>query len=599
MFHKVMLFLKLAIIIIMVGAQTIFSKSFTIDRIEIEATIETDGSLFIREARTYTFRGQFSWADYRLPLQGLGEVKDFLLQDESIIYLPGSDSQPGSYYIESYPDEFYVRWFYQAQNETRNFILQYRLSDAVTLYQDVAEFYYQFVGADNQFQVGKVDITIAFPQTATYPEVRAWAHGPLWGTIQFFEGKIKLEVSPLPAQQFWEARVVFPLSWVPSGQRRMAKSQLSYILAEEEDWAVKSNMERERAKEKEESKKQKQSLAWKISLLLAGIPPIIWLLLFLKHGQSHRVPFYETMTSELPLDEPPAVTSAFLHHGQVYGHAIIATILDLARRGYLNIEQSSPPEKKWWGTKPPEFVLQLIYQQKADDQLLDFEKDLLEFIFTNLGKGETSVNFSTFRKESSTVRKWFTEWKKLVENHLQNQPYYDRESKRATVYSILTSLAILAAGILIVVYLGNAGTIAIVSGATFFWLSLAILRYTPEVKLRLKKLTALQKYLKKYSFLQESSKEMWPSFLVYGVALGVGNKVIEKMMLSLSVDEQHHYFYWYHYPVGRFASPADFASAITSMISIASSTMSSSSGAGGGASSGGGGGGGGASGGAG
>lgn len=596
---RMILFLKLAIMALMVGAQTIFPKSFTIDRIEIEATIKTDGSLFIREARTYTFRGQFSWADYRLPLKGVGAVRDFSLQDESITYLPGSDSQPGSYYIKSYPDEFYVRWFYHAQNETRTFILQFRLSDAVTLYQDVAEFYYQFVGVDNQFQIGAVDVTITLPQTATYPEVRAWAHGPLWGTIQFFEGKIKLQVAPLPAQKFWEARIIFPLSWIPSGQIRLAKSQMSYILTEEEDWALKSNLERERIKENEEKRKKKQPLAWKISLLLAGIPPIIWLLLFLKHGQSHRVPFYETMTSELPIDEPPAVTSAFLHYGQVYGNAIIATILDLARRGYISIEQSSPPEKKWWGTKPPEFVLRSIYQQKADDKLLDFEKDLLSLIFTNLGKGETSVNFSAFRKESSTVRKWFTEWKKLVENHLQHQPYYDRVSKRATVYSILTSLAILMAGILIVIYLGIAGTIAIISGAAFLWLSLAILRYTPEVKLRFKKLGALQKYLKKFSFLQESSKEVWPSFLVYGVALGVGNKVIEKMMRSLSVDEQHHYFYWYHYPRGRFASPADFAGAITSMISMASSTMSSSSGAGGGASGGGGGGGGGASGGAG
>ena len=60
-----------------------------------------------------------------------------------------------------------------------------------------------------------------------------------------------------------------------------------------------------------------------------------------------------------------------------------------------------------------------------------------------------------------------------------------------------------------------------------------------------------------------------------------------------------YYFPWYIYPHGAYASPAEFATAISSVVQIASSTMSSSSGAGGGASGGGGGGGGGASGGAG
>jgi uncharacterized membrane protein len=83
------------------------------------------------------------------------------------------------------------------------------------------------------------------------------------------------------------------------------------------------------------------------------------------------------------------------------------------------------------------------------------------------------------------------------------------------------------------------------------------------------------------------------------MALGIGNRVIEKMMSALTVDEQTNYFPWYHYPAGHFSTPSEFATALTSMVSIASSTMSSSSGSGGGASGGGGGGGGGASGGAG
>jgi uncharacterized membrane protein len=101
----------------------------------------------------------------------------------------------------------------------------------------------------------------------------------------------------------------------------------------------------------------------------------------------------------------------------------------------------------------------------------------------------------------------------------------------------------------------------------------------------------------------ESSGSDWLSniekYLVYGLALGVGQKAIKKMMESIPEQQQAHFFPWYVYPHGTYASPADFATAISSVVQIASSTMSSSSGAGGGASGGGGGGGGGASGGAG
>ncbi|OGB63752.1 MAG: hypothetical protein A2Y94_05585 [Caldithrix sp. RBG_13_44_9] len=602
MFLKIFLIPLITLLLILTG-NTVWSKSFTIDKIDIQAEILPDGSMQLTEARTYTFWGEFSWADYRLPLANIGEIKDFTLRDETTEYQPDSDEKPGSYQLHVGSDEFYVRWNYRATNESRTFTLRYRITEPVTLYQDVAEFYFQFIGDANQKQIEEANISIQLPQPAFYPEVRAWAHGPLWGNVQFDNGKIVLTVSPLPANQFWEARVVFPLDWVPEEKRQIAAIQLSNILAEEDTWAKEANQKREKAWEEEQSKEEKKAQAWIFSYILMGIPPIIWLILFLKYGKGYTVPYYEKISSELPVNEPPAITGTFFHAHQVPGSAITATIFDLAHRGYLTIEQITQQEKKWWGTKKPEFALKLIYQQKADDNLLDFEKNLLDFIFNELGEGKPMVEFSVFKKRSPLVRGWFRQWSKIVKEHIKEQPLIEKKSGRATTYSLLCSLAAGTAGVLVVIFLGTPGILAIISGAIFFLLSFTIIRYLPEAKLRRRKLAALYKYLRKYYFLQDTERTIWPgkvdAFLIYGMALGIGNHVVEKMMSALTADQQTHYFPWYHYPPGNFTTPSDFASALTSMVTIASSTMSSSSGSGGGASGGGGGGGGGASGGAG
>lgn len=190
----------------------------------------------------------------------------------------------------------------------------------------------------------------------------------------------------------------------------------------------------------------------------------------------------------------------------------------------------------------------------------------------------------------------------MVKEHLTDIPLYDKSSIRGTVYGVLLCIAAIAGGVLILVYLGAPGILAVITGGLMLGIAFAILRYTPEMKLKRKKWQALRRYLVKYHFVESSGSD-WLSniekYLVYGLALGVGQKAIKKMMESIPEQQQSHYFPWYTYPHGAYASPADFATAISSVVQIASSTMSSSSGAGGGASGGGGGGGGGASGGAG
>ena len=118
----------------MVGA-----RSFSLDRVAVVARVDPDGSLWIDETRTYTYDGRYSWAECRLPLDRVGSVSDFSLVEGDCVFTGSTSEQPGTYELTSSPAEFYDRWHYVAEDETRSFTLRYRIGEALTRHRDVAE----------------------------------------------------------------------------------------------------------------------------------------------------------------------------------------------------------------------------------------------------------------------------------------------------------------------------------------------------------------------------------------------------------------------------------------------------------------------------
>ena len=83
------------------------SKSYRIERVEILAQVNLDGSMLIQETRIYRFKGRFKWADYRLPIKGFASVEDFSLRDDDLTHRPDRSGERGTYQIQKSQDEFY------------------------------------------------------------------------------------------------------------------------------------------------------------------------------------------------------------------------------------------------------------------------------------------------------------------------------------------------------------------------------------------------------------------------------------------------------------------------------------------------------------
>ncbi len=392
------IFLWCGFVLLAAATDSAMAKSYRLDRVVIMGEVTAHGSLKIEESRTYSFRGRFSWADYRLPLDELGTVTDFSLREDSQVYRMVANKDPGTYQVEQSNSEFYVKWFYRARNETRTFVLNYTVTHAVTKYADVAELYYKFIGEANPKAIDSVRVSIRLPQPADTAFVRAWAHGPLWGELRFEGGQIAMNASPLPARRYWEARVVFPNSWLDDALPSNSEERLPAILADEQRWAREANELRQRELQDLAERRENERKAWPIAAAISAAGLLGIALLYHKFGRGYDVPYRQKIDSTIPDDIHPTLASYLYYQKQMTGNALMAALLHLANRGYLKIgEQPAATGGRRFGAKKPRFMIQLENPDwRFDSSLMNFEASLLEFLFDELANKSGQLDIDDF-----------------------------------------------------------------------------------------------------------------------------------------------------------------------------------------------------------
>jgi uncharacterized membrane protein len=583
------------------------AKDYSIQSVIIDARLNSDGSMNIVERRTYQFNGHFHWATYSLPTDKTGGVVDFSIGEERKPYFRGYRETEGTYQYRESSGSIDVKWFFDAQNEARTFMLSYRILDVIKTYQDAAVLYYQFVGTGWDKPSEQVEVTIHPPERIGTDQVKAWAHGPLWGTISMGDdGSVVADVRSLPAKTFWEVRAIYPSSLFPQVMSLIPQKMIPSILAEEKTWAGEANRRREEWIKKQEAGKTRKKYGSWIVLAISGIGFLAVFNLYNRHGKRHKVPFPDTLYSEFPSDIPPALLSYLLFRGQLGGQALVGILLDLARRGFLKIKEETKTARfLFWSYQTRSYTLEFdrTFYAEHKKELQAFEHDLLTFIFDDLAKGQNLIDFKTLTKSRREFIRWFREWKREVVSLGESKGYWEKGSLRARNWGVIVSLAVFAPAIGSAFLIAEWAIVPVVAGTILLIWSLFIPRRAPEFELEAKKWKALRRYLKKYQFRDSGSPFFLDNigkFLVYGVVLGLPKPVVKKMAEMIPHGYYDTFLPWYvaSHPYADF-SPAGFGEALSSLMAAASSTMSSASGTGGGASGGGGGGAGGSGGGAG
>lgn len=583
--HRHWLFLILLVLVVFNSSAK--ARDYEITALAMDVAVDADGLVHVVEKRTVQFNGAYTGFYQSIETGGEFTVQNLSLKEAGRSYERLEQSSPGpagTYFVLEKADETYVDWSFNAQDEERTFILSYTLDGVILKHKDSAELYYKFVGDKWLKPHGEVLITVTLPPGAAPSEVKAWGHGPAHGSVQILSGsKLQWQISDLPAKTILAGRVTFPPSLVPSARRLTGKEALPDIIAEETKWAAKINRARR-------YRRMDPLLGAALTAFSAFIVFSFWR----RRSEGPAVKFKEKYYKELPADYPPAEL-AVLYRRHVSGADLTATILDLARRGWLAIEEISGPRNIFKDKGSYKFM------QKEKDQadLLAYEKQVLALLFEDIAEGE--VTLEQIREYAKRERKRFAEfwsdWRREITKEAEKHHFYNKEVQKKSRWFYLPAVFGLILGTMFSVaemFFTGFGFLA--AGVIFLVGAALGDRRSAKGRLEFAKWRAFRRYLQHFSRVGDAravSAGIWEKYIPYAVTLGVAKRAFQEMEIVFSTAEEQAHFvpHWFVYRGrGGLAGMSQMTETVSRSVLTAAGQASSGSGAGGGFSGGGGGG---------
>jgi uncharacterized membrane protein len=302
---------------------------------------------------------------------------------------------------------------------------------------------------------------------------------------------------------------------------------------------------------------------------------------------------------DLPAESPAVVASVDEFAG-VDNKAFVATLVDLAQRGWVTITEEGDDHR-------------FTRTQKAEGEpLKDYEAGLLWRLFAG---GRPTITADELTEEAKADRSvsasWMQGWRAQVLAELNAQEYRAKTGCLPWLLAFVLVDVCVATGVFAFVNSAWVGGGVAIGCALVVLVCAPLLRRRTEKGVRkLAEVNALKKFLEDFSLVDDvpvGHLALYERYLVYAVALGVADRLIEGLRVRFpQVAEDPTFAPWYggvYVGAGHGGGGIDrlsslgsidsFASSFTSSTSSAFSPPSSSSGGGGGFSGGGGGGGGG------
>ena len=566
-------------------------KSYQITQVDINAQLHPDGSMEVIESRTYRFEGSFRFAYRELPTTGPVSFQDFWVAENGQPYQLSNSEKPGTYKITKMSGQIKVMWFYRASNESRTFDFHYRVQNAVQRYDDAAVLYFKFISEDWERWQKNVRVLLKPPALLSKDQINEWLHGPLWAESQIgVDGMIVAWCEHLPKHTYLEVRALYPPEAFSQLEQKSGLVRVQ-IMAEESQWAQEANRQREITIKKEAARQKRWAVGkWIVSIMsLAGL--LAWWSLFKKYGKRPNLPTRMKIASDIPDKTPPALVGYLLNNQQIYGGALVSTLLDLAQRGFIALREEQKEKKGFLGgsREKTEYFwdLKRNYWIQHSSELFKYENELLRFIFDELANGENSIGIDRIKKQQNKFTKFFTKWKKEVKKLGKEKDWFDKESMHGMFYSLGVSVTMLLLTVAATFLFGPWAVILGVATAIAFVLSFFIPHRTREGEMQAQQWKAVKRYLQKYHYRSADRTSLLSrinDYFVYGVVLGLSSKVYKELATYIPADSHSTYLPWYAYHgagAGAF-SPESFGAAFSSMVATTTSAMSTASGAGGG-----------------
>ena len=517
-----------------------FAANYRIEKLDIEANLQKDGSMVVSEAVTYDI-DEINGVYFDIDAKGFGELEDLQVFEDDPNTSSFKEVDTSNYEV-SVSDELYrIKLYSKNQNNIRTFKFVYKLPEAITVYDDVAQFNRKMVGKEWQQGIKYITAKVIIPVSVSYDNsnILVFGHGPLTGEVDKEGNTVVYKLNNYYPGDFLEAHILMePEIFSEYNKSKIVhKDMKQKLLDMEAKLADEANAERDKAR-RQPNKFRK---LFENQGLMLGVLGSIWgALMFYIYGIYRRRNRVKNSVGkylrELPDDSSPALVGSFMTDS-ISGNEILATIVDLIRRKILRLETSE--EKS---------IITLVGNT---EKLSAQERVIVDIYINDFGDGKSLdlKSFGFFQKVPMSTARKFEKWKTIIQSEMNRKDLVFEGFKGMGKDLFYKSLCGIILGIK---FFGNIlekameskmFLIIIIMGVILF-ISLTKARYPRKELAEAKdKWQAFKNFLSDYSQLEEAkitSVHLWEQYFVYAVALGVSEKVVKayKKALDMGVIDQ-------------------------------------------------------------
>ena len=507
-----------------------FAASFRIEKLDIEANLQKDGSMVVSEAVTYDI-DEINGVYFDIDAKGFGELEYIqVFEDDSTGGFKEVDS---SNYEVSVSDDLYrIKLYSKNHNNRRTFKFVYKLPEAITVYDDVAQFNRKMVGKEWQQGINYITAKVIIPVPVSYDNsnILVFGHGPLTGEVDKEGNTVVYRLNNYYPGDFLEAHILMePEIFSEYNKSKIVhKDMKQKLLDMEAKLADEANAERDKAIRQQEMINK----VFEKPGLIFGVLSSIWgALMYYIHVIFKRKNKVKNSVGkylrELPDNSSPALVGGFMTNS-INDNEILATIVDLVRRKVLTLENSDKNS--------------IIMLTGSTENLSAQEKAIVDIYINDFGDGKSLdlKSFGFFQKVPMSVARKFEKWRAMVQSEMNRKNLtYQGLGCLGVIFFAFFPMIFTFAGLVIGMITGNKMFLLIVVMGIILFVSGAKARYPRKELAEAKdKWQAFKNFLSDYSQLEEAkitSVHLWEQYFVYAVALGVSDKVVKAYKKALDM----------------------------------------------------------------
>ena len=419
-------------------AQSSDGRSLRWDRFDVTINnVDTSNNRFdVTESYALTIEtGPYSFGTADIPLGRIEAIEGVSVYDGNTALQASCLGQAGTYCAQSDGSNYSIKYYFRSQarsGEQRSIRLVYRVRGALRSYSGGDQLYWVAVPGDRPFPVLASTVTVVMPsdrlpeKTATYPDT--WQESINGGTITW-QSPGRLD----PGDSV-EVRVQYPHDAqmsAPSWQSRYDLER-SYV----DNWQPLVSL---------------LLVALTVFIVIGGVIAVV--IRYLRFGRDPKALVVPEYLTEPPTEERPGMVGLLVDE-KADMRDILATLIDLARREYIVIEQTKSPSLMGL-LGGADFTFHRT--EKPLSGLRPYETALINGMFPG-GRSSTKLDQlkTKFYQHIPTI-------KRLMYDELVTGEYFKRSPETTRMIWIFGGLAVA------------------IGGSVLFWLSRSLTLISPVI----------------------------------------------------------------------------------------------------------------------